>query len=263
MKGEVEKRKKDKKVIVIKKQGENKEKREKTMKQILIITVCMLMVSTAYAISDDFESYSVGDTATNWYYENGDPGEMLISNDQSVSPTKSLHLNFAGDGPWGFAHLYAGERIAVGDIAFSFYLDSAEASQWLFFRQFAYDSEENQYIMAEFRITSKNGIQDYVNDYPNFMGDPVSKDTWHTLELKFDHTAETYDLYLDTDLIGNDMAYSRGNNTCETFKMSLGDGRSSAYYNLKAYVDDVSMVVIPEPSLALLGLLVLLKRKKA
>jgi hypothetical protein len=236
------------------------------MKQILIITICMLMTSIAYAISDDFESYNVGDTATQWIYEaDANPGLALVSDAQSVSGDQSLHFSCAGDGAREVTWLLADQPIVDGSIAFSFYFDlNAEASQWLFIRQTAVDDAGIKYLLTEWRIRRTLGIQELVSGTGWLPGtEAISGNAWHTFQIDFDHTAQTWDLIFDGELIADDFGYARGNATCETINMGLGDFKTNALYNLDAYIDDVSLVAtIPEPSVMLLGLLALLKRKK-
>jgi hypothetical protein len=235
------------------------------MKQILTITLCMLIASVAYAISDDFESYNVGDTATNWIYAaDANPATTgTVSDAQSVSGDQSLYFNCAGHGEAAYAYLLTENGVGKGSIALSFYFSTVEASQWFFLRQEAMDANDVKYVIAEWRVRRTAGIQEYTSGTGWLAGtESITSNAWHTLQIDFDHAAETWDLSLDGTTYATDYAYTRGNATCGTINVSLGDFRTSDYYNLDGYFDDVSVTAIPEPSLMLLGLLALLKRKK-
>jgi hypothetical protein len=202
----------------------------------------MLMVGSAYAITDDFESYNVGDIATGWIYA-ADANPLTtgtVSDAQSVSGDQSLYFNCAGDGEAAYAYLLTGQGVAKGSIALSFYFSTVEPSQWFFLRQEAIDENDIKYVIAEWRVKRTAGIQEYCA-YTEFMGGAISSNAWHTLQIDFDHAAEKYDLSLDGNLIGDDLSYVRGNATCETINISLGDFKTLAYYNLDGYFDDVSV----------------------
>jgi hypothetical protein len=215
------------------------------MKQFLIITICMLLTSVAYAVTDDFESYSVGGTATKWIYEaDTNPGLALVSDAQSVSGDQSLHFSCAGDGAREVTWLLANQPIVDGSIAFSVYFDiNVETAQQLFIRQTAVDDADVKYIMAEWRIKRNTGIQEIVSatGWINGGGE-ISANEWHTFQVNFDHTTQTWDLIFDSELIADNFGYGRGNATCETINMGLGDFKTLALYNLDAYIDDVKLL---------------------
>jgi hypothetical protein len=227
------------------------------MKTIIILVSLLVAAPLANVhcitnlLDEGFEAYTVGeqvpDTDTNWSYVLDCPSDNGLVADTQAYDTKSVHFDF-GDTDRGMIRWTAddGGTIAKGVIEFSFYFDSSEANQWLFFIQGAKDETGTRIDMLQLRFSSASGIWDYPLGYSNedyHWLDDISQDTWHYVKIRFDHFLYKYDLYFDGELMGDDVSYYAGDTGYATSDISLGDGSKLTNKNLDVYLDEVFLDV--------------------
>jgi PEP-CTERM motif len=235
-----------------------------------ICLVALLFATSAFAISDDFESYTLGDPAPAPWNTFG--SQNVVTDMFANSGTQSVNIAGATTGILGTDVAFD----PTANIKLSYRENTGYMSFFVYISNGGGDVEQgigNQLytrILVDYWfgiVSSWPGTTTWLTTPKILEGgnaDGMSVGMWHDLEIQLDLPNGTFDVSFNGNLVGDDIAmwYTGGAPVDGTIlRVYLQSTKTGAD---GTFIDDFSITAIPEPaSMGLIGLVALgLLRKR-
>jgi len=182
---------------------------------------------------EDFDSYYPGQRPDNWTFTNTNTG--YVADTRSLSSPNSLVTDESGVS----SYFNPGENPVAGTYAWSVYIeDVSYGKMW-----FLLGSDDGYAINLELGTSY---LRDNGPDYVVNSADKLSLNTWHNIQIVFDHGTGTYDLIIDDEPIWTHSLDGPSN-----YSTSYVFANNS--YGIK-YYDNVSLTLPEKDSITIMPL---------
>ena len=224
----------------------------------LVFGVAASAPGAIIVFSDDFDTgETVGNTPTNWTDNSDDNQSVAVSSTESASSPNSMYFNDTST---------VADGAAIADATFT--QTTSDIVEWEFsWREDNEISAGTYGGMLRARLQDASGTDglllkttgefdagfdlSYRGPLSDTVIGTISENTWNTIRVVADMTAETADVYLNDALKLTDLDFRNSVSSFSKMRFDSSFGAEGVMY-----VDDISVInPIPEPtSLALLGL---------